>query len=392
MNLAEARQQVIDMGLRLTESGLIARTWGNVSCRLDDNHFVITPSGRNYADLTPDEIVIVNISDGRSWGDIRPSSEKQVHLAGYRESPNTGFIIHTHQTDATVLSTMETDLSVEDVGVGILADKIPCARYGFPGTEDLRDAVSEAFQCGRYPAVLMAHHGAILMGKDNEDAFRMAVSLEMLSSFRIRKAFEAYIGRPIQMTDFLYDKVLEQNGFSMPRTARQFCRSERKGGGRIFYRPDGEEVELPLDSPSVYEEHRIHLEIYRKRPDIGAIHHSINPATVAYSVLGEKLPAYMDDFAQINGEEMDCAPIHPKALAEALGDHHGVFIRENGALCCGNTLYDADAHAMITEKNARAYFISHFFPDRKIYQLGEEDCKKMREFYLQSYSKRFDRE
>ena len=61
MELSEARNQVIEAGKRLLHSGLIARTWGNVSCRINENQFVITPSGRSYENLKPEEIVIVNI-------------------------------------------------------------------------------------------------------------------------------------------------------------------------------------------------------------------------------------------------------------------------------------------------------------------------------------------
>ena len=47
MTLHEAKETVVLAGKKLVESGLIARTWGNVSCRISDSHFVITPSGRS---------------------------------------------------------------------------------------------------------------------------------------------------------------------------------------------------------------------------------------------------------------------------------------------------------------------------------------------------------
>jgi ribulose-5-phosphate 4-epimerase/fuculose-1-phosphate aldolase len=50
MNELKAKQKVVDAGIRLVESGLIARTWGNVSCRISDTHFVITPSGQQLFD------------------------------------------------------------------------------------------------------------------------------------------------------------------------------------------------------------------------------------------------------------------------------------------------------------------------------------------------------
>jgi len=68
----QAKEKVVAAGIRLVESGLIARTWGNVSCRISDSHFVISPSGRDYLTLTPGEIVAVAIADLSYSGDIKP--------------------------------------------------------------------------------------------------------------------------------------------------------------------------------------------------------------------------------------------------------------------------------------------------------------------------------
>ena len=82
----------------------VARTWGNVSARISDTQFVITPSGRAYETLTPEEVVVVNIEDCSYEGDIKPSSEKGVHAAAYRHHPTVDFVIHTHQKAATIVS------------------------------------------------------------------------------------------------------------------------------------------------------------------------------------------------------------------------------------------------------------------------------------------------
>ena len=56
MDILQAKEIVIAAGKKLVETGLIARTWGNVSCRIDQNYFAITPSGRDYLSLTPEDI------------------------------------------------------------------------------------------------------------------------------------------------------------------------------------------------------------------------------------------------------------------------------------------------------------------------------------------------
>ena len=121
--LEEAKKLVVAAGKKLVESGLIARTWGNVSARISDTQFVITPSGRAYETLTPEEVVVVNIEDCSYEGDIKPSSEKGVHAAAYRHHPTVDFVIHTHQKAATIVSI--TGMEIRNVykitGVGAVA-------------------------------------------------------------------------------------------------------------------------------------------------------------------------------------------------------------------------------------------------------------------------------
>ena len=102
--LEEAKKLVVAAGKKLVESGLIARTWGNVSARISDTQFVITPSGRAYETLTPEEVVVVNIEDCSYEGVIKPSSEKCVHAAAYRHHPTVDSVTHTHQKMATIVS------------------------------------------------------------------------------------------------------------------------------------------------------------------------------------------------------------------------------------------------------------------------------------------------
>ena len=140
----EAKDKVIEAGLELLSSGLIARTWGNISARISEEEFVITPSGRTYDSLTPDDIVTVRISDGSYTGDIRPSSEKGVHAAAYRKRPEAGFVIHTHQEYASALSVLGYVFKVNPAAgtdSSCLGEDVPTARYGMSSTKKLTRSV-----------------------------------------------------------------------------------------------------------------------------------------------------------------------------------------------------------------------------------------------------------
>ena len=98
----EARELIISAVHRLTEAGLVARTWGNVSARVSEEQFVITPSGLGYEHMQPEDLVLVNISDLSYEGERKPSSEKGIHADAYRLRPEVNFVIHTHQDKASV--------------------------------------------------------------------------------------------------------------------------------------------------------------------------------------------------------------------------------------------------------------------------------------------------
>ena len=167
-NESEARRLVIEAGHRLLENRLIARTWGNISARVSDTEFVITPSGRAYDTLKPEELVKVNMLDLSYEGDVKPSSEKGIHAHAYILRKDVDFVIHTHQHYASAVA-----------AEGLDVEGIPCAGYGLPGTGKLKSAVS--LSIAMHPeakAFLMAKHGALCLGSDIEDAFAVAEELE----------------------------------------------------------------------------------------------------------------------------------------------------------------------------------------------------------------------
>ena len=180
MDIQAAKELVIKAGKEVVASGLIARTWGNISCRVSDTQFVITPSGRPYEGLTPEEIVLVNIADLSYDGDVKPSSEKGIHAEAYKLRPEVNFVIHTHQMQASVISTLGFDInSVDAKSAEIIGDNVPLASYGLPGTGKLREGVVAAIKRSDSKAVIMAHHGALCMGESSTAHFAWAKAMKM---------------------------------------------------------------------------------------------------------------------------------------------------------------------------------------------------------------------
>ena len=184
MDVLEAKQIVCDAGRKLVEEGLVARTWGNISARVDANRFVITPSGRTYEALTPDDIVEINMEDLSYEGDIKPSSEKGLHAGAYKLSAAINAVVHTHQMNASTVAAARREVpAVNEEMAKIIGSSIKVAPYGLPGTGKLATGTAAALE-GR-KAALMANHGAVCVGVDMEEAFLVARTLE--------EACQAYI-------------------------------------------------------------------------------------------------------------------------------------------------------------------------------------------------------
>jgi L-fuculose-phosphate aldolase len=176
-DLNRIRQQIIDGGLRLLKEGLVARTWGNISIRVDENHMLITPSGRNYEDLTPGDIVLVNYHTSKHDGDIRPSSEKELHCEIYRTRKTTHAIIHTHQMNASTVAAARREVPpILDDMAQIIGPSVRVAEYALPSTKKITKKTVRALK-GRN-AALMANHGAVCVGRDLEEAFVVCQVLE----------------------------------------------------------------------------------------------------------------------------------------------------------------------------------------------------------------------
>lgn len=167
-NEAEAKRLIIDAGHRLREEKPGARARGSISARIGGNRFMITQARSSYESLSENDLVAVNIDDGSYEGNTKPGREKDIHADAYSLRADAGFIIHTYRFFASVASAECRDVSFA-----------PCAGYGLPGTSKLRRNVRKCI--AEHPGsdmFLMARRGALLIGRDMEEALSLAGDLE----------------------------------------------------------------------------------------------------------------------------------------------------------------------------------------------------------------------
>ena len=197
-NLEKIRQSVVEAGLVLAHSSMTIGTYGNISCRVDENHIAITPSGRDYEQLTSADIVVTDLKgdvqkidsdDGNKSKDpgnnpgnnavpLRPSSELPLHLEIYKNFPEARAIVHTHSVYASALAVAHKDLPpvIEDL-TQITGGAVRCTEYTMAGTKELGRNAVQAMEGGR-SAALLANHGAVCWGRNMKEALATAQILE----------------------------------------------------------------------------------------------------------------------------------------------------------------------------------------------------------------------
>ena len=179
MNNSTERKLLVETGRELLEENIVARTWGNTSCRVDDSHCLITPSGLDYMQTTEEDIVLLDLESGEWEGRRKPSGERGVHIAAYRQFPEANFVIHTHQNYATAIGLTGIDsLRITDEERKELGG-LGAAAYGLPGMKKLTDAVEHVLQQG-IQTVLMVHHGVLICGRDKEQTMARVRLLEKI--------------------------------------------------------------------------------------------------------------------------------------------------------------------------------------------------------------------
>ncbi len=325
----ELRKLVVETGRELLRDGLVARTWGNVSARVDKDHFLITPSGLSYLQTKEEDLALYQPSDKSYQGPRKPSSEKGIHAAAYEIFEDVNFVIHTHQTFASAQGVWgwdQMDISEEEqkkLG-GLCA-----AEYGLPGTCTLKKAVTAAFATGAH-TVLMKHHGAVIAAASKEEAFERAVLLEEICKRNIC-GFE---GEPEETGDDLTEK----------------------------------QVKI--------------LDVVKKKYPLAQW--TDGEASRRWSLENKVLTAQLDDMAQMIGKTIDTTGADPEEVLQALSETNSVFVNGLGAVVCGNDEEDTDALKILVEKAATCALHTMNCDVKK--KLGAFDCFLMHLIYQKKYS------
>lgn len=197
--LENLKKVVYAANMELPAHGLVTFTWGNVSAiDRESGLFVIKPSGVPYNDLTPDDMVVMNLKGEKVEGKYNPSSDTPTHLELYKAFPEIGGIVHTHSSWAT--SWAQSGRSIPCYGTthaDYIYGEVPCLRVL---TQEEIDSAYETntgllivdefkkrnIDVKAVPAVLCKNHGPFTWGKDAMEAVHNAVVLEEVAKMAAR--------------------------------------------------------------------------------------------------------------------------------------------------------------------------------------------------------------
>ena len=351
----EEKQHVIDVANELHKKGYLPRTWGSVSCRVDKEIFLITPSGIRYEDMTPDMICLVNLKNLNFMGEYDPSYERGVHAACYRTRKDVEFVALTHQVFAScagVLGLKRIYTYVEDEDV-----VIPCVPYAYPGSAKLAGNVAATIKKNRESdSFILSNHGALFMGANSDEVIE---NIE-----RIEDACDNFL-MDVCKTD-MYHGVEEGFGSHLE-------------GDEIIY-----DVE---DTPERVK--HIHREIYDRRPDVKYIVHNKSDAVMTVSRTATHLRPLLFDFAELVGYSVKIpSNEHGKdghSYHNIKKNSNAVFALNDGAYCIGETLEDAVAASIVLDKGCIAYLAA--LRHGEGHPISYLDCIKMNKYYKKVYSR-----
>ncbi len=181
MNESETRALLVRLAGSLFARGFSVGSAGNISVRLDEGGYLITPTNSSLGSLDAERISRLDVDFQHTGGD-KPSKEVFMHRAFYTARDDAGAVVHLHSTQATAVSCLPdvdwgnpipplTPYFVMRVG-----RRMPIVEYYRPGDPAMEPAIHAAAKNAR--AILLANHGPVVSGKTLTDAVYAAEELE----------------------------------------------------------------------------------------------------------------------------------------------------------------------------------------------------------------------
>ncbi len=183
--ITQLKDQLSASCKRIYFEGLVKHGEGNVSLRVfDRDQLIITPSGNNYSQPIPANMVHMNFEGTIFDEGLKPSSEYFMHRSIYQNRPKVKCILHTHSPFASSLAVSHKDLPIiiEEMAL-FLGGGVPCTKFASAGTEALPNEALKALKDQN--VVILSNHGVLVVGKTLDYCIKTAVTVEKMAKIYI---------------------------------------------------------------------------------------------------------------------------------------------------------------------------------------------------------------
>lgn len=187
------KAEVLKTALQIKQNRLVSLSGGNVSMRLGENRYLVTPSGMDYEIMTPEDICLIDGQCRLVEGRRKPSSDSSALIYMFEHMPKVNAIIHTHQPWATAVG-FYTDELPEFLVTVIDACRNPVKVAPFTPSSDIGMGILAVEYASDALAVILKHHGVLAYGESLQEALYSAVYLEeSAQTYVLAKAMGAQI-------------------------------------------------------------------------------------------------------------------------------------------------------------------------------------------------------
>ena len=205
MLLEHLREIVWKCNMELPKNDLVKMTSGNVSGRDPATGLVvIKPSGYSYEEMTPAQMVVVDLSGRVIEGDHKPSVDTDTHLYVYQRRPDVFGMAHTHSPYATSFAVLGQPIPACLTACAMVGGVVPVGGYAPIGGEAIGQEIIDCI--GRSLAIVMQNHGVFTIGSSPQEATKMAVEVEEIAKITHLAMLR---GQPIQLSVDQVDQMVD---------------------------------------------------------------------------------------------------------------------------------------------------------------------------------------
>lgn len=214
--LDDLKRKVFEANLDLVDKGVVVYTWGNVSAiDRQTGLVVIKPSGVDYATMTAEDMVVVDLDGNRVEGKWKPSSDTATHIELYKAFPEIGGITHTHSINAVsfaqagipiyALGTTHADAFYGDIPCtrALTKDEIEEAYEKNTGKVIIETIKELGYGVMERPGIVVRNHGPFTWGKDAAASVYNAVVMEKVAEMALKTLI---LNKEAQMGQYILDK------------------------------------------------------------------------------------------------------------------------------------------------------------------------------------------